>query len=91
MNYEEERKRINCTDEIHQINSKYEDGIIDFELFQKAKYKILWILKETNGKFSIEYFKNADGLDKGKWKNIAKINSLILDGKQSSNQNDQII
>jgi|GEM_PF-3664876 len=32
MDYEEERKRINCTDEIHQINSKYEDGIIDFEL-----------------------------------------------------------
>ena len=32
MDYEEERKRINCTDEINQINSKYEDGIIDFEL-----------------------------------------------------------
>ena len=87
MDYEEERKRINCTDEIYQINSKYEDGIIDFELFQKAKYKILWILKETNGKFSIAHFKNATELDKGKWKtwkNIAKINSLILDGKQSS-------
>lgn len=49
MDYEEERKQINCTDEIHQINSKYEDGIIDLKLFQKAKYKILWILKETNG------------------------------------------
>ena len=87
MDYEEERKRINCIDEIHQINSKYEDGIIDLKLFQKAKYKILWILKETNGKFSIAHFKNATELDKGKWKtwkNIAKINSLILDGKQSS-------
>ena len=41
MDYEDERKRINCTDEIHQINSKYEDGIIDLKLFQKAQYKIL--------------------------------------------------
>ncbi|HHX58123.1 MAG TPA: hypothetical protein GX710_08915 [Clostridiales bacterium] len=87
MNYEEERRRINCTDQIHQINPKYEDGIINLELFLAAKYRILWILKETNGDFSLDYFRNATKLKRGTWKtwkNVGIASSLILENDQST-------
>ena len=31
---------------------KYEDGIMNYELFKNEKIKILWILRETHGKFN---------------------------------------
>ena len=32
--------------------NKYEDGIMNYELFKNEKIKILWILRETHGKFN---------------------------------------
>ena len=39
---------------IGECMKEYTDGIIDQEKFIKAPLKILWILKETNGKFNIK-------------------------------------
>lgn len=33
-------------------NYKYEDGIMNYELFKNEKIKILWILRETHGRFN---------------------------------------
>ena len=31
---------------------KYEDGIMNYEVFKNEKIKILWIIRETHGKFN---------------------------------------
>lgn len=50
------------------IDEKYEDGIMDISSFSSAPIKILWILKETHGKFNPkEWWGDQKYLQ---WKNI---------------------
>lgn len=84
---EKKRKELNCYDEIHLLVDNYEDGIINLELFNQQKYKVLWIMKETNGKFNIvSCFKNYKKYKKGvwkTWKNVERISSYILNGLEN--------
>lgn len=79
---------------------KYEDGIMNYELFKNEKIKILWILRETHGKFNpkkwwgdkdylkkkIEPFDSKDkkGSKKDTWQPVAKICNKILNNKESN-------
>ena len=36
----------------YKYEDGYEDGIMNYELFKSEKIKILWILRETHGKFN---------------------------------------
>lgn len=92
---EAERKKINCFDMIQKINVGYEDGVIDIELYSQQKLRILWILKETNGNFSpVKYFNSANSFKGNKWKtwkNVARVNSLILNGKDCKKSNKELL
>ena len=81
---------------------KYEDGIMNYELFKNEKIKILWILRETHGKFNpkgwwgdknylekkIEPFDSKDkkGSKKDTWEPVAKICYKILNNKETKNE-----
>ena len=81
---------------------KYEDGIMNYDLFKNEKIKILWILRETHGKFNpkkwwgdkgylekkIEPFDSKDkkGSKKDTWEPVAKICYKILNNKETKNE-----
>lgn len=47
-------------------DQKYQDGIINPDIYGKEDIKILWILRETNGNFNIiNWWGNKEYLEKG--------------------------
>ncbi len=60
--------------ELNQKEMICEDGIIDEELYNKAKYKILWILKEPSTNFSVKWFKGKENcFTKNKWRTFKPV------------------
>ncbi len=60
--------------ELNQKEMICEDGIIDEELYNKAKYKILWILKEPSTNFSVKWFKGKKNcFTKNKWRTFKPV------------------
>lgn len=63
------------------------DGIVNIDSFKKAKYKILWILKETNKCEDLQgYLQCVRQYDKGRalwkrtWSNVIKPSYALLNG-----------
>lgn len=79
----------------HYDDYIYEDGIMNNDLYLSEKIKILWILKETHGKFNVKnywgrkiYLQNNEPFNKNKqytWKSAAKITYQILNGCNTDN------
>jgi len=59
-----------------QIYEPVTDGIVDVEQYNKAKYKILWVLKEANapkGKWDLREFIKNDLLRYNNWRRTYKL------------------
>ena len=69
---------------IGKCMKEYTDGIIDQEKFIKAPLKILWILKETNGKFNIKKTFGSD-FDFAEYMKMVRCRNRKKGGKTKSN------
>lgn len=95
-----------CIDELGNFSGtdskgrKYEDGIMNNDLYSSEKIKILWILRETDGYFNPKDWwgqkkylinnsnpfdsKNKKGSKRHTWEYVARITYQILNGSESN-------